>query len=95
MKYARDHGVEAIKLNGMGKRSLPDRMFLGNRGRKVFIEFKRAGEKPTPLQLHCHKRWKELGHQVYVVDNVADGKALIQLLLGRGRLDLDHPLEDK
>lgn len=95
VRYARERGIEPIKLNGMGKRSLPDRMFLGPRGRIVFIEFKRKGEKPTPLQLHCHQLWKGLGHRVYVVDDAEAGKAILQLLLGRGRLDLDYPLGDK
>lgn len=90
--FAKKMGIEVVKLNGMGKRSHPDRMFLGPRGRLVFIEFKREGEKPTPLQLHLHKLWKRLGHRVYVVDNKDDGKMLIRLLLGKARLDLEHPL---
>lgn len=76
VEYARTLGVEAVKLNGMGKRSLPDRMFLAQGG-VLFVEFKRPGAKPTPLQAHCHARWEKLGHHVYVVDNVEDGKALV------------------
>lgn len=77
VQYAKKKDIEAVKLNGMGKRSHPDRMFLGWRGKILFIEFKRKGETPTPLQLHLHTRWWNLGHKVYVIDNVEDGKAII------------------
>lgn len=76
--YAKKKDIEAVKLNGMGKRSHPDRMFLGWRGKILFIEFKREGATPTPAQLYLHQRWwKNHGHKVYVIDNVADGKAII------------------
>jgi hypothetical protein len=87
VNYALKKGIESVKLNGMGKRSHPDRMFLGPRGRVLFIEFKKPGEEPTPLQKHLHKKWKRLGHKVYVVDNVTIGRELIdQLYIGGVRL---------
>jgi hypothetical protein len=79
-----------VKLNGLGKRSHPDRMFLG-RGRALFIEFKREGEKPTPLQAHLHAEWKKLGWTVYVIDSVDEGKKLLDWTF-RDRPDLEHPL---
>lgn len=92
--YAKVKGVESVKLNGIGKRSLPDRMFLGPRGTILFIEFKRAGEEPTELQRWCHNRWRDLGHVVHVVDNVREGRELIDSMLHR-RMDLMYPLEDR
>ncbi len=86
--YARGKGVEVVKLQGMGKRSLPDRMFLGRKGGVLFIEFKREGLQPTELQCALHARWMKLGHWVHVVDNVKYGKKMIDTLC---RLDLEHP----
>lgn len=80
MRYAKKHGVETVKLNGMGKRSHPDRMFL-YAGRVRFVEFKRRGAQATPLQRELHKRWKKLGHPVYVADNVVVGCAIINRLV--------------
>ena len=79
--FAKKHRVEVVKLNGMGKRSLPDRMFLYAK-RVLFIEFKRPGEEPTELQWALHARWRDkLGHRVYVVDDKEDGIRLVKLLL--------------
>lgn len=77
VKYAKKRDVESVKLNGMGKRSHPDRMLLGPNGGLLFIEFKREGEEPTPAQLYLHEKWRRLGHEVHVIDDVEDGKDLI------------------
>lgn len=79
--YAKKRGAEVVKLNGMGKRSHPDRMFLGRYGTILFIEFKRAGEEPTPAQLHLHETWRALDHEVYVIDDVQAGKDLVDEIL--------------
>jgi len=78
--FAKKHRVEVVKLNGMGKRSLPDRMFLYGT-RVLFIEFKRPGEEPTEAQWVLHERWRKLGHRVYVVDAKDEGVRLIKLVL--------------
>lgn len=84
--------VEIVKLNGMGKRSHPDRMFLFP-GAVLFIEFKREGEEPTPLQAHLHKKWKALGFEVWVIDDVAEGKKLIDYVMVQcKRTDLSYPV---
>lgn len=83
--------VEVVKLNGMGKRSLPDRMFLFPGGQVLFIEFKRECERPTPLQRHLHAQWRALGHRVYVIDNIDDGVVLIDSVTAT-RDDLAYPV---
>lgn len=79
VRYAKDkYKGESVKLNGIGKRSHPDRMFLGPYRTVLFIEFKREGEEPTPLQRHLHKRWwRMFQHKVHVCDDVVQGKKLI------------------
>jgi hypothetical protein len=61
---------EHRKMNGMGKRDWPDRLFLFAHGHSVFVEFKRFGESPTPKQAKMHKRLRKLGHIVLVIDRV-------------------------
>jgi hypothetical protein len=96
VKYAKKFGIESIKLNGMGKRSLPDRMFLTVQRRVLFVEFKREGEKPTELQAHLHARWKKFyDHDVAVIDNVDAGKRLIYGWNATLHRTPQHPLEDR
>lgn len=68
------------KMNGMGYRSWEDRLFLGPWGRTLWIEFKRPGEKATPLQANHHQQMYRMGHMSHVVDNVTVGKRLIDAL---------------
>ena len=77
LNFAKALGVTiAYKMNGLGMRSWPDRMFL-YKGRVLFIEFKRLGEKPTPKQALMHERLKSEGFHVFVVDNVAQGRGIL------------------
>jgi len=48
-KFAKARGVLPMKLAGPNQRGQPDRMFLRD-GVTLFIEFKRLGKQPTPLQ---------------------------------------------
>jgi len=53
--YAAHNKVLVFKFTPAGQRGWPDRLFLFD-GRAMFIEFKRPGEQPTPLQgarLNC------------------------------------------
>jgi hypothetical protein len=71
--YAIKGGCLVLKLNTMGRRSWPDRMFLFD-GKVLFIEFKKPGGKPTPDQAVVHKKLKAAGFDCFVIDNVALGK---------------------
>jgi len=71
-KFAKDHGILAVKLNGPGDKGKPDRMFL-HQGKVVFIEFKAPGKKPTALQQKWLLDLKYRGFAATWVDNVADG----------------------
>ncbi len=71
-------GVEIIylKLNVLGQRGWPDRMLLwrgkDGSGHLLFIEWKRPGEVPRPLQKHIHKIIQRTGFEVFTYDNVRD-----------------------
>ena len=69
-KLADKHGwIRTRKMNGLGNRSWPDRLFPIPGGKPFFIEFKRPGEKPTELQAHMHQQMKETGYDIEVHDN--------------------------
>jgi hypothetical protein len=59
--YLRDEvrklGGRAIKITSQGSRGWPDRVVVFPGGCVEFIELKRPGGQPTPLQT---KRWRQL-----------------------------------
>ena len=79
--YAREKGCLAIKFSSPGRAAVPDRLFIAPGGRMWFCEMKRGGAVPTPAQLREHLRLREYGVTVFVVDNVADGKVMIDLMV--------------
>jgi hypothetical protein len=73
----RDMGGEAYKFSSPARRGVPDRLILHNVrpedqsvvARYVrFVEFKAPGEKPTAMQRREHKRLRDMGFVVEVVD---------------------------
>ena len=72
-------GVDSIKLNLQGNRGYPDRLFLLPL-RPAWIEFKRPGEKPTPLQYYRLWAMDQLGYDVTWTDNENDAFEWIKTL---------------
>ena len=81
-KYAKEKGLLHYKFSSPNRAAVPDRIFISTAGKVFFIEFKREGAKVTPAQEREHLRLK--GHYVwvYVVDNVDQGKFIIDLMSG-------------
>jgi hypothetical protein len=77
VSFAESKGFMVLKLNVLGRRGWPDRMFV-YKGKVFFIEFKRAGETPAKLQQEIHARIRSHNVDVYVVDNWADGSDIIR-----------------
>lgn len=75
--YARERGCLALKLNVLGFRGWPDRLYIYHGPKVMFIEFKRLGEKPRKLQEYIHATLRKYGCRVEVVDNELDGRAAI------------------
>ena len=75
-KAAEKNGWLVIKLLSQLQKGLPDRMFLKD-GKVLFIEFKAPGKKPTKLQGYIHKKFGEVGHKVYVIDNIEEGSTYL------------------
>lgn len=73
--YAKSIRITARKLNfGEG---WPDRMYL-YRGHILFIEYKRKGEKTTPLQEYTHGLLRKQGFLVIKIDDKQKGVELIK-----------------
>lgn len=69
---ARKFGIPSTKLQGMGNRSMPDRIFWRPGGSPLLVEFKRPGGKLTDLQAIKIEQLRSLGYEVHVVDNRED-----------------------
>lgn len=79
--YARSQGFLAYKFTSPARAAVPDRLMVTPHGHVFFIEFKKEGAKITPAQEREHQLLRSKGIVVYVVDNVAYGKKLIDTTL--------------
>ena len=61
-------GGIAPKFASPGFDGMPDRLVLLPAGKCGFVEVKRLGEKPRPLQETRHGMLRRLGFKVYVLD---------------------------
>lgn len=76
-RYAKKKGMLHDKFSSPGKRSVPDQLFTNKNGFMFFIEFKAPGKKATPKQVSDHNKRRAKGVSVYVVDNIDEGKSII------------------
>lgn len=79
--YARAKGVLAYKFTSPARSAVPDRLFIAPDGRMWFCEFKRGGQKPTPAQDREHTRLRQQQVNVFVIDNVIEGKNMVDLMV--------------
>lgn len=61
-----------------GCAGVPDRVVLMPKGRAAFVEVKRKGEKPRPLQEYRHRQLRALGFKVYVLDDIKNIKQILK-----------------
>lgn len=62
-----------------GIRGVPDRIVIV-KSDVYFVELKRPGEEPTPMQRYRHKRLRELGQKVIVIDTMKKLDSFIEEL---------------
>jgi len=83
VEFARSLGILPYKFTSPSRRSVPDRLFIMPKGKGCFfVEFKRRGQKPTPAQEAEIAKIRQQGIYVAVVDNVEQGKAVIEERMG-------------
>ena len=72
VKEAKRLGYKCIKNSTDLEVGLPDYSFFGWNGHHFFVEFKRPGEPLRPAQKRRVRKFAEMGHEIYVIDNVDD-----------------------
>lgn len=87
MWWKGNYGYPVIKLNILGRRGWPDRVFLMPAGRSAYIEFKRVDEKARPLQEFIHKQLRELGHAVEICETFDQAKDFLEIQLAKAKVD--------
>lgn len=87
MWWKGNFGHPVIKLNILGRRGWPDRVFLMPKGRSAYIEFKRVDEKARPLQEFVHKQLRDLGHAVAVCQTFDEAKTFLEGELAKGQVE--------
>ena len=75
--YAKTKRMIVYKMNPLNNRGIPDRLFLTAGGDIFFIEFKQLGKKPNENQEREIARLRANNIDVYVIDNVDDGKKAV------------------
>ena len=60
-----------------GEAGIPDRLVILPGGKCIFVELKREGEKPRPIQDYRIQQLKFLGCDVLVVDSKEDIRDLL------------------
>lgn len=70
VKAVKKIGGLAVKFESPGMAGVPDRIVLLPGGKVLFVELKRPGQKPRPLQVKRIKDLEAMGFQVEVVDSV-------------------------
>ena len=76
-KYAKEKGFEVYKFSSPNRVGVPDRMFIGAYQCAFWIEFKREGGTPTPVQEREAGKISSKGFTVYLCDSIAEGKSII------------------
>jgi|WetSurMetagenome_2_1015567.scaffolds.fasta_scaffold04723_4 hypothetical protein len=70
-------GGLCIKLLPDYMTGIPDRLCLFPGGKMVFVETKAPGKKPRPIQKVMHKKLRDLGFTVIVIDGIQEVDNLI------------------
>lgn len=65
-------GGMAIKLFASSWVGIPDRLVLIPGGKVWFVELKKQGSQPRPIQLKRHQQLRSLGFKVDVVFSIED-----------------------
>ena len=79
--YAKSQNILCYKFVSPGNAGVPDRMFILPNGKAFFIEFKREGKQPTPLQKRVGDTIRRHNCNVYVVDSVESGLEVLAVEL--------------
>lgn len=71
-----------LKFISPGWNGVPDRIVLLPGGKMGFVEVKKPGKNPRTLQLRRHKQIRNLGFQVFILDDLDDIGGLLDAIQG-------------
>ena len=94
IKWAKNQGWRVRKMNGLGYRSWPDRMFIGP-GFVAFIEFKRPKEVPTTLQQRILDELVEFGHNARYFDDSDAAIGWLEALASKAASKESRSVDDR
>ena len=80
-KVTSNYGL-CLKFVSPGNAGVPDRIII-HRHRVLFVELKRPGEKPRPLQQGVARGMRKAGANVYCISTVDQVDKLMRELLDR------------
>jgi hypothetical protein len=66
-----------FKMNALGSKGKPDQLFIAPHGQHIWIEFKRMGENPAPLQRYWAKQITLRKGLVYGCDDYEHARAIL------------------
>lgn len=78
----KDMGGFAPKFVSPGFDGMPDRIVLLPGSKVAFVEVKSPGKKPRPLQIARHELLRKLGFKVFVLDDAANIKTILEVIGG-------------
>lgn len=84
VKAVRGQNGLCLKINSTSMTGLPDRLLLLPGGKLAFVEVKRPGGKPRPIQVKRMNDLKQLGFYCYVLDRLEDIQSIIEEVLAIG-----------
>lgn len=79
VRHAKKRGIYTRKFSSPARRGVPDRIFIYC-GLVLFMEVKRPGQEPTPLQEHELLEIKRHGGRATWCDSVAEGVEVLDQL---------------
>ncbi len=71
-----------LKFTSPSQTGVPDRIVLLPRGKIGFVEVKRPGERPRPIQVKRIEELRELGFKVFVLDDEKDIDEILKKIGG-------------
>lgn len=74
--YALGLGYLHWKMNALGSKGKPDQLFQTPLGEYFWVEFKRVGEQPCPLQRYWARQITARGGLVYGCDDFEHARAI-------------------